>query len=74
MSPGELRFTWQDAVTGNVSKTVEVSDAAHVQQDDSSQIVVFSKDGRLSVIDMKTAAVRSYRWAKESDADSQIHR
>ena len=71
----QLRFIWQDAVTGNVSKTVEVSDAAHVQQDDSSQIVVFSEDGRLSVVDMKTAVVRSYRWTKESgiDADSSLN-
>ena len=68
--PRRLRFTWQDAVTGDVSKTVEVNDAAHVQQDDSSQIAVFSQDGRLSVVDLKTAAVRSYRWAKESDDDA----
>lgn len=70
VEPRQLRFTWQDAVTGDVSKTVEVSDAAHVQQDNSSQIAIFSMDGRLSVIDLKTGAVRSYRWSKESDADS----
>jgi outer membrane protein assembly factor BamB len=70
--PRRIRLTWQNAVTGNVSKTVEVSDAAHVQQDDSSQIAVFSKDGRLSVVDLKTAAIRSYRWAKESGADEDL--
>jgi len=68
--PGRLRLTWRNAVTNVVSRVVDVRNVVNIQRSNESQLVAFSDDGTLSVVDLKTANVREYRWSDETIAES----
>ena len=68
--PGTVQYVWRNVLTGDDSQNLEVTDVAHIQQVGSSRLAVFHTDGRLSLIDLSTAEVRSYRWLKAMNSDS----
>jgi len=68
--PGTVRYVWRNVISGDISQTAEFTDVAHIQPYETSQLANFHTDGRLSVIDLRTAAVRQYHWSKQSNSES----
>ena len=67
--PGTFRYVWRNAITNNVSQTVEFTDVVHSHQYEASRLANFHTDGRLSVLDLRTAAVRYYHWFKPPNSE-----
>lgn len=66
----QVQLVWKNALTGDASKTIRVTDVLRVEQD-SGRTVFWKADGGVSVVDLQSGASREYRWPDRS-GDSSV--